>query len=597
MAPRRASQNAGAFDDPEGGIAVTLLTPRSRTWLLTLGGALCLAEIWIAGLYYNGYQVLNGRHGWFPSEMAFLLYYMLFGIPAAILLTAAFAPWMGPRLIAAFDGTAALPRREVTAVVACASALTFLLVTLVRFGILKDAAVSDDEHAYTFMAQLFASGRIYVPSLPPDLRPFLDNQFIVNTGKMYGIYFPGHPAALAIGQLFGAMAWIPTLSATLTVPFAFGVARRIFGQRTALLTLPLLLVSPYFLFPSATTLAHSTAAFLLMTFVYAVLRVHERPEALRWWALAGVALAWAALTRPFSTPFFAAPWLIWLGLAVWRRRGGRALIGAALLCLLGAGALALLLVYQHALSGSAFVSGYQTFSRMHHWGLIGKALEATPPLPSINELMYTLARMNFWLFGWPASLLLALCFRRSDGGLRLFASVALVLLVYGAISAGHHPSGGAGALRGAGGVPRHPVRERPRAAHRAEPERLGRGARRALCRHRARRPDLLRAGHLPARLRGNLRASADLTRAPDEMLAAKGIDRAVVFVHSLPALYVSPYSWAYYRRNNSPDLTDPILFVNYLGPEKNKEFMRLFPDRPAVSMGMTDGKFVLLPGP
>ena len=82
------------------------------------------------------------------------------------------------------------------------------------------------------------------------------------------------------------------------------------------------------------------------------------------------------------------------------------------------------------------------------------------------------------------------------------------------------------------------------------------------------------------------------------VLAEKGIDRALVFVHSLPALYVSPYSWAYYRRNNSPDLTDPILVVNYLGPEKNKEFMRLFPDRPAFSVGMQEGgKFVLLPGP
>jgi hypothetical protein len=81
------------------------------------------------------------------------------------------------------------------------------------------------------------------------------------------------------------------------------------------------------------------------------------------------------------------------------------------------------------------------------------------------------------------------------------------------------------------------------------------------------------------------------------MLAEKGIDRAVVFVHSLPALYISPYSWAYYRRNNSPDLTDPILYVNYLGPEKNRQFMRLFPDRPAFSMGMQEGKFVLLPAP
>jgi hypothetical protein len=93
----------------------------------------------------------------------------------------------------------------------------------------------------------------------------------------------------------------------------------------------------------------------------------------------------------------------------------------------------------------------------------------------------------------------------------------------------------------------------------------------------------------------SLRASADLTRAPYELLAERGIYRALVFVHSLPALHVPPYSWAYYRKNNSPDLTDAILFVNYLGPEKNKELMRLFPDRPAFAAGMQAGKFVLTP--
>jgi hypothetical protein len=573
------------------------VTPRTRAWFLATGACLCLAEIWIAGLYYSGYQILAGRHGWFPSEMAFLLYYLLFGLPAIALLTAALAGSAGPRLLDTFDRAAALPPREVSVAVFCASALTFLLVTVVRFGFLKDAAISDDEHAYVFMGQLFASGRIYVPSLPPALRPFLDNQFIVNDGKMYGIYFPGHPIALAIGERLHAMGWVPTVSATLTVPLAFGVARRIFGQRTALLTLPLLLVSPYFLFPSATLLSHSTAAFLLMAFVYAVLRLLETPAALRWWIVGGVALSWAALTRPFSAPIFAAPWLVWLGAELWPRRNGRAMGGAIVFCLIGAGALGLLLAYQYALSGSPLVSGYQTFSRMHHWGLIGRALEAPAPLPSIHELMFTLARMNFWLFGWPASLLFILFCRRNAGGRRLLTGVVYVLLLYAAISAATiHPVG--------------PVHY----AELAVPmvilsasglERLVELARSAMLPAGAARVAITAplAAILCALVTfypvygGSLRASADLTRAPYELLAERGIDRALVFVHSLPALYVSPYSWAYYRRNNSPDLTDPILFVNYLGPEKNKEFMRLFPDRPAVSMGMKDGKFVLLPAP
>jgi hypothetical protein len=576
---------------------VSASTTRTRALLLAAGACLCLAEIWIAGLYYSGFQILAGRHGWFPNEMAFLLYYLLFGLPAIALLTAALSESVGPRLLDAFDRAATLPPREVSAAVLCASALTFLLVTAVRFGLLKDAPISDDEHAYAFMGQLFASGRIYVPSLPPALRPFLDNQFIVNNGKMYGIYFPGHPIALAIGERLHVLGWVPTVSATLTVPLAFGVARRIFGQRAALLTLPLLLVSPYFLFPSATLLAHSTAAVLLMAFVYAILRLRETPHLIRWWVVAGVALSWATLTRPFSGPIFAVPWLVWLVADLWPRWNRRVMGGAMVFCLIGASALGLLLAYQYVLSGSPFVSGYQTFSRMHHWGLIGKALEARAPLPSIHELMFTLARMNFWLFGWPVSVLLILFCNRNAGGRRLLTSVAYVLLLYAAISAATiHPVGpvhyselaGSMVILSASGLER--LIELARGA--TMPGRMARVVVTAplvavLC---------ALATFYPV-YGGSLRASADLTRAPYELLAERGVDRALVFVHSLPALYVSPYSWAYYRRNNSPDLTDPILFVNYLGPEKNKELMRLFPDRPAFAVGMKDGKFIILPGP
>ena len=568
-----------------------------RSLLLAAASALCLAEIWIAGLYYQGYEVLAGRHGWFPNEVAFLLYYLLFGLPAVLLLTIALAPSVGARLLDGLDAAGGLPTRDVAASVSCTAALTFLLVTLVRFGLLKDAAISDDEHTYAFMGQLFASGRVYVPSLPPELRPFLDNQFIINNGKMYGMYFPGHPVALALGERLHLMAWIPTLSATLTVALAFAVSRRIFGLRTAMLTLPLLLVSPFFLFSSATLLAHSTAAVLLMAFLYCVLRVKERPEALGWWIGAAMALSWATLTRPFSSPIFAAPWLFWLAGDLWRRRSGRAWAGGGLFCLLGAGALALLLLYQYTLSGSPFVSGYQTFSSIHHWGLIGKALEAMPPLPSIHEFMYSLARMNFWLFGWPASLVFALCFRRTAGGGRLFAGVVGVLLVYMAISAATiQPVG--------------PVHYAELAVPLVILSASGLERLIELTRDTLARPAFARAAitlplaatlcalatYLPV-YGGSLRASADLVRAPDELLAAQGVTRALVFVHTLPTLYVSPYSWAYYRRNNRPDLTDPILYVNYVNTERNKEFARLFPDRPVFSMGMKDGKFTMLPGP
>jgi len=573
---------------------VSYLTPRAKSLLLGLTGLLCIAEIWIAGLNYANHQIWYGAHGWFPGELAFLLHYLLFGIPAILLLTRAARNSVGPWILDTFDRLDSLSPREVRAIVFGASSLMFFLITLARIVVLKDAVISDDENAYVFMAQLFAAGKILVPAPPESLRPFFENQFlIIRDGKMYGIYFPGHPAALAIGEWLGGLHWVSTVAGTLTVPLAFGIARRLFGQRTALLALPMLLLSPYFVFSSATLLAHSTMAVLLMTFVYAALRAHESPGALRWWLLAGAALGWAALTRPFSAPAFAAPWLGWLALRLWTARSPRALMGAGASVLIMIGAGLLLLAYQQALSGSPFESGYQTYSRIRNWGLVGKAVTAPPPLPSIHELGHTLARFNFWLFGWPVSLLFVGFFQRLAGGARLFASCAGVLLVYTGISAATISSAGPAhyaelaaplVLLSASGFARLlELSRRPGAPAGAPAFTASFPLVATLC---------ALVTFLPV-YGGSLRASADLVNAPYELVTAEAQEPALVFVQSLPGTVLPPFSWAYYRRNNRPDLSDRVLFVNFLDPERNKELMRAFPDRVPYVIAMDGRRLVL----
>jgi len=573
--------------------ALRSLTPRTQALLWILAGLLCLAEIWIAGLNYGGYMIWYGGHGWFPGELAFLLHDVLFGLPAVIFFSMALGLLAGSRLLNAIQRLDSLESREIHAIVGCAAALAFLLVTAARILLLRNAVISDDENAYVFMAQLFASGRIYLPSPPEALRPFFDNQFLIDDGKLYGIYFPGHPAVLAIGEFLGGLHWVTTVSASLTIPLAFGVARRVFGQRTALVALPMFLVSPYFIFSSATLLAHSTAAVLLTAFVYASLRAHERPGALRWWLLAGAALGWAALTRPFSAPFFAAPWLTWLVLRIWHLRSRRAVVGACVFSMVIAGAILLLLSYQHALSGSAFESGYATYSRIRNWALVGQAVQAPAPLPSIHELANTLARFNFWLFGWPLSLVFAAFFPRSAAGVRLFLGCAAVVLVYAGISAATISTTGPAhyselapaliILSAAGFVHLLEVSARPHAPIWAPRFIVSVPLMGTLC-------ALLT--FLPVYGR-SLRASSELVQAPYEIVEQQVPDRAIVFVQSLPTTTMPPYSWAYYRRNNRPDLSDRVLFVNSLGADKNKELMRYFPDRAPYVMGMRGTQLVL----
>jgi hypothetical protein len=478
-------------------------------------------------------------------------------------------------------------------IAAATSVIVFALVTVSRYGLLGDTAITDDENVYTFMAQTFASGRLYLPSMPEPVRPFFDNHFLINDGKWYGIYFPGHPAALALGELVHLMHWVPAVAAALTTALSFAVGRRVFGLRAALLSLPLLALSPFFVLSSATLLAHSTTGLLFMTFVYAALRVRERPERTGWWLIAALALGWAGLTRPVSAAAFAVPWLVVLATTLRRRPAGRPWAGALAFCLVGAGSVGLLAAYQAVLSGDPLSTGYHTFSRINRFTFTLGALSAPAPYPSLFELGYTLARLNFWLFGWPVSLAFLPFFRRTREGVALLLAPAGVVLLYAlttvpsinVVGPVHYAELIAPlVLVSASGIDELGQRVRTQ---------LNPGVGRVLALPIAAILCALIL-YVPLYL-GSLSAMARVVRAPYELVEAAGLERAVVFVRSRGALDIPPWSWAYYPRNPSPGLDDPVLYVRDLGEERNRQLIGFLPDRAPYWMGMRDGQLTLVP--
>jgi hypothetical protein len=569
------------------------VTIRIRALILLLSAMVCFAIITTSGLAYNHYAIHYGTHGWGPPEVAFLLHYLLFGTTAVLLLGAAFDLAVGRRLAAGFDRLATISPRSAWSITALVSVLVFGLVTVSRYGLLGDTAITDDENAYSFMARTFASGRLYLPSMPEPVRPFFDNHFIINDGKWYGIYFPGHPALLALGERLHLMHWVPTVAAALTVPLTFAVGRRVFGQRAGLLALPLLALSPFFILSSATMLAHSTAGLLLMAFLYATLRALERPERAAWWLAAGLALGWTGLTRPLSAGAFALPWLVLLAMALRRRGAGRAWAGPALFCLVGAASVGLLGAYHMALSGDPFTSGYHTFGRKVGLSFTQGALVAPAPYPSLFELGYTLARLNFWLFGWPLSLAFLPFFRRTREGIALLLAPAGVVLLFAVTTV---PS-----INVVGPVHYAELIAPLVLVSASGIEELAQWGRTRLDASAGRILALPIAATLCALVlylplyAGSLSAMGRVARAPYDLVEAARLDRAVVFVRSLGALDFPPWSWAYFARNPSPTLDDRALYVRDLGEERNRELIRFLPDRAPYWMGIRDGQLVLVP--
>jgi hypothetical protein len=564
-----------------------------RTFVWTLLGAACLAIIHVSALGNGYYQIYYGRFGWGLPEVAFLLHYLFFGAVAMWCLADALSLGIGRGLATGFDRLGTLSRTARVVLVGASAAVTFGGITLVRYVLLRNTAITDDENTYVFMARVFATGKLYLASLPAEIRPFFDNQFIINDGKWYGMYLPGHPLVLALGALVGAERWVPSLVAILSVLMGYFVSRRIFGARVAAISALLFPFTVYLVLPSASLLAHSTAALTLLVFVYATLRIEEGPEDVRWWVVAGVALAGAGITRPLAPAAFAIPWLFGL---IWRlrtTRTSRAWAGGALFCAIGLAGMMLLGGYNYVLTGNPFETPYQRFSEANGHALLAGKLPAPWPLPAIYEMGHTILRLNFWEFGWPLSLLFVPFFQRTRMAGRLFLSVCAVPGAYALIGMTNVYTLGPThysevailvCVLSASGIEQLVVRARSWPAG----ERWARFVMAvplvgAAC---------MLLVFLPIQTASLLQMS-ELTRAPYELVEEHGLDRAIVLVQSLPAMNTSPGAWVYFHRNPEPDLRDRVLFVRYLGPTSQQRLAAFFPDRRFYVMGMQDGRLVV----
>lgn len=553
-----------------------------------LGSIFLYASFLIGADWSDAYMSGYGTFLLSRGELALKLNLLVFILPVALLLSAAGAELVPDRLSRWFD---ALEGRRPGRVPTLAVAVIVLgVVMLIRVYVLRESVVTDDENVYHFQAQILASGRLYAESLPESIRPFFDNQFVVNNGRWYGLYFIGHPLVLATFLKLGLVQWVGALEAALTLLLAVGIARRVFSERAAILTRALLAVSPFFILVSATHLSQPTSMVFLALFVYAALRIEASPRAPGWWALAAAAMVGTVFTRPQTGIFLSFPFFLriaWLVL----RGGLRPRWGppAVAIVILGAGAAAFLGV-NHALTGSVFHTGYQAYLAQGH-----KWLFPFGPFYTVREISQSLSQLNFWLLGWPISIAFVAFFQRTPQAWALASMPVIAFVWYGLVAVPTVNAVGPVyyaetivplVILTASGLERLIVRAR---------ERLGENRlTRALIAAPLAGTLVSLLAFVPFEL-ASLRLMADVTQAPYDLVESRGLDNALVFVRSLPARSVTPGSWAYYHRNNSPDLRDRVLFVRDLGTERNKDLMRYFPDRTAYLMAMVNRDLVLVP--
>jgi Dolichyl-phosphate-mannose-protein mannosyltransferase len=374
-------------------------------------GAICIAAFYDSGQLHGGYVLPTLMSRSLPlEELAFDLWYMLWGSLAVVFLALALPPSVSTAARRAFDRAADAPREAAAGL----ALLDFVLALVSRHGFLLDQPVTDDELAYSFTARLLSMGR--VTSIPPIPAEFVRNTFVLADAEhWHGKYPLGHSLALAPFEWLGRPDLLGPLLAAANVLLASAVARRLLGRRRGLLATLLLAISPHFILTHATLLSQTTSTFAALAAALAALRAREsRSTATS--ALAGALLGFGILVRPMPGMLVAAA--ITLHQLHAQRRALTVPAAAAwALCLVACAAL--VPVTNYLQYGSPWSSGYVEVHASY-----GAFQNIDGELS--NSLGGAILRENVWLLAWPLSLAFVPWARLRDERLLIWGVVAAV---------------------------------------------------------------------------------------------------------------------------------------------------------------------------
>ena len=229
----------------------------------------------------------------------------------------------------------------------------FGLAALISLGIFERIPHVEDEAAYLFQAQVFAQGRLKVPT--PLYPTSYWSPFVLDfEGQRFGKYPPGYPLLLSLGVLVGRPWIVNALLASLGLGILAYAGRDIYSPVVGLLAAALGLTVPVFLAMSGTLLSHPTSLLFTCLFLWAYAGlIRKPPGTLRWGysVIAGLGLGCLLVTRPFDAigvSILFALYLFVRGLRVDRDLLRQGVIIAAIVALFGL----LLLTYWYSVAGT-----------------------------------------------------------------------------------------------------------------------------------------------------------------------------------------------------------------------------------------------------
>lgn len=251
----------------------------------------------------------------------------------------------------------------------------------------------EDDLAYLYQARLFASGQLYAATPPVEPLAF-GVPFVVDlNGKRFSKYPPGGSLPIALGLLLGDVWMIGPMLGTLALAVTYRLGRDLYDEPTALAAILLGVTSPFFL------VAHASSMLAAGIFVLTFLRLRKRPS--RTLAIvAGAALGFEFLVRPYTAIWSAAPVAFIAAGDVWRDR--RNTERCSILAVIALVISSLLPLYNYILTGQVRLSLYDlwwSFDRIGFGPDIGPY--GFTPIAAVRKTISDLLALMHDLHGVP----------------------------------------------------------------------------------------------------------------------------------------------------------------------------------------------------
>jgi hypothetical protein len=195
--------------------------------------------------------------------------------------------------------------------VATVIGVSFVASLIVSYYTLDQFPNSSDEYVYLYQAETFSKGKLWEQAHPlPDF--FYFNHIAQKDGLSVGRFPPGWPAILSLAFSAHVSPFLvnPFLGMVSLIVFYF-FARKLYGQRVALWALPVLALTSFYIFNSASYFSHTSCLLCTLVFVLGVYRYRDKIN-IRYLLMAGFALGVMMAIRYYTALIVFLPFFIFL---------------------------------------------------------------------------------------------------------------------------------------------------------------------------------------------------------------------------------------------------------------------------------------------